>query len=369
LWHWPLLVLASSFWARQPDVPEALSILGLSFVVATLSWRFIETPVRKRAVFATRPSIYRAAGAGVAAVAVAGAALWVSQGWPQRYPQPMRTFALASYDISPFRDACTNRSPSVVRNGSVCVIGAPNVTPSFAVVGDSFADALAPGLDAAARERGVAGLLLIQTGCLPLFGVKAGAPCDTFLAAAESRLRESPNLHNIVLIARWSGFVGASRFGAIRRSGGLLRDADTKAPSVEENQRVVQRGFQRTLAALPERQIYVVAYLPEQAVLVPQAATTRALMGQDPSPGVPRALFDRRQMRVREILEAPALAALHVIDASASLCTARDCPIVVDGVPYYFDDNHISRTAAIRIRAMFAPALGGAVYERVAEVR
>lgn len=47
LWHWPLLVFARRWKGSELDVAQTGAILALAFVLATLSYRFIEQPIRR----------------------------------------------------------------------------------------------------------------------------------------------------------------------------------------------------------------------------------------------------------------------------------------------------------------------------------
>lgn len=58
LWHWPLLAFGrySSFEPLSWEL--RIGLLALAIVLSVLSWRFVETPFRKRGLCATRRSIF-----------------------------------------------------------------------------------------------------------------------------------------------------------------------------------------------------------------------------------------------------------------------------------------------------------------------
>jgi peptidoglycan/LPS O-acetylase OafA/YrhL len=354
LWHWPILVLAGSLLGRQPTALEGVALLALGLGVSVLSWRFVEQPARKRVMFPTRSAMFTASGVSIACLAAIGAFVWSAQGLPERFRPPVRVFAMGAEDFHPKRGACGVRLDSLAEP---CVVGAEATQPSIAVIGDSFADAFVPGIAEAAAERGDSAALYI-IGCLPLMGVGEDyAGCSALTDAVARKIAASPEIRTILLVGRWTAFVEGTRFGALRSRTQFYTDDETAAPSLEENQRVFARSLRRSLEALGGRQIHIVAYWPEQPVLAPQAATSRALLGLDPSRGLSREDFDRRQARVREVLDAIAMPNVHVLDASEYLCNDLECPVVTDGSANYFDDNHVSRTAAVRIRGLLAPAL------------
>ena len=58
LWHWPLLVF-TNYWSLGPlSLISRLGLLVLALLLAILSWRFVETPIRHRAIFPARSSLF-----------------------------------------------------------------------------------------------------------------------------------------------------------------------------------------------------------------------------------------------------------------------------------------------------------------------
>ncbi|MCK6079073.1 acetyltransferase [Microbacterium sp. EYE_5] len=88
LWHWPIVVLMTvATTGVSPDVEVPLPVgaitLALSLIVAELSYRFVEQPVRRRGLRATLRGAARAFGAGparrlAATAAVAAGALLIA---------------------------------------------------------------------------------------------------------------------------------------------------------------------------------------------------------------------------------------------------------------------------------------------------
>ena len=84
LWHWPLLVFAR-YWTITPLTGwQSAAIVIASFILAALSWRYVEQPFRGK-----RPAIPRrillASAATAMSVAVAFGLATASTGWPARF--------------------------------------------------------------------------------------------------------------------------------------------------------------------------------------------------------------------------------------------------------------------------------------------
>ena len=74
LWHFPMLILAEREWGPL-SAAARLGILGLSVVVAAVSYHLVENPVRHSAALAASPARSLVMGAWIALAGVGGAAL------------------------------------------------------------------------------------------------------------------------------------------------------------------------------------------------------------------------------------------------------------------------------------------------------
>jgi len=351
LWHWPIFAFARYRLLRELSAVEGLALSGLAVLVAALSWALVERPFR-HATGQGRARLFTDALLCCGLVAALGGHLYAHRGLPERLSGPVRAAAEAAFDVNPDSDACHNRSPEQLRGDQVCVLGG-DARPSFVVLGDSFADALIPGIDAAARDAGRSGYVMTKGGCPPLFGVHHAA-CQAFNAAALAFIQRHEDIDTVVMMARWSGFAEGQRFGEARPEI-LITDAESTTASPEENRRVLARGAARSLAALAPRRVVLVAFMPEQPVSPPRALAVARERGLALAVGVDRATYDARQRQVRAWTDELARqGAVTVIDLGPALCDAAGCPGERDGVVLYSDDNHISRAGAIAIKSTLA---------------
>ena len=74
LWHMPPIVFARLALGREPVAAELAMLVALSFAAATLSWRFVEQPFRKRSAVANPQILKRYGAALLAGLGLAGAA-------------------------------------------------------------------------------------------------------------------------------------------------------------------------------------------------------------------------------------------------------------------------------------------------------
>ncbi|WP_084506849.1 acyltransferase family protein [Geminicoccus roseus] len=369
LWHWPLIVFAQNFvLQRDLHLLEMGLLLLATLGISILSWRFVERPFRHGTA---RPPIMvlKTATAGMAAFAVLGFGVWLGQGWPGRFSEPVQQFAMAVHDRNPKREDCDSRSPEEVRAGRVCRIGEHGARPTFAVVGDSFGDAMMPGIEAAARQGGKAGIVLTRSGCNPLFGIRQSDPeCRVHMDAVLDFLAKSKDVEDVVFVGRWTRIAEGTRFGVRHMEDAFILDDQSRERSHAENRRVFARAVHRIPRLLPSKTIYVTAFIPEQSVNVPQAAFLAALAGETPEIGVDRRTFDVRQAYVRRVLsEASKEDGIRVLDVGNYLCDREQCRATEEGRALYFDDNHVTRSAALKYHRIFRPVFGEGIREASAE--
>lgn len=149
LWHWPVIVFARYEGFYSATLPQAALIVALSFAIAVLSWRFIETPFQTRALLPERQRMLRAATACV----VAGLALGLGLGRPggaEDAPGIVSEVDRVAARTSYGEGVCFFSVEVPLRPGDMerCLATRPD-RENYLLIGDSFAAHLWPGLSAA----------------------------------------------------------------------------------------------------------------------------------------------------------------------------------------------------------------------------
>lgn len=83
LWHQPVYAFARIASFEEPTPFTFVTLAAVSFLLAVLSWRFIEQPFRKKSRL-TRGNVFLATGAMTAGLASLGLAMHLGQGFPDR---------------------------------------------------------------------------------------------------------------------------------------------------------------------------------------------------------------------------------------------------------------------------------------------
>ncbi|WP_232492571.1 acyltransferase family protein [Novosphingobium kaempferiae] len=375
LWHWPLLIL-SRYWRGEYASPaETAAWLALVFVVATLSWRFVEQPFR-RARWVTPPRLVGGAAFAACAVLSMGALSYVTNGMPDRFSRETQVYITASGGFLQDMSRCTRAGSGPLAGVETCAIG-PEGKPEFLIWGDSHLRAQMDGLAMAAREAGRPGLIIWHAGCPPLFGLakqeSAATPDQDRACMDDNRriraaIRQFPDIHRLLLVGRWAYYadgkgVGRDAHNVIRLApedgSGLPRNvaqadlfgAALKLTVAELNGDGYEVYLMRQVPELPQYDSIRVARDMAYGRLTADQARTLASV-QMP------ALRERTRLAEAPIDQLVADRQVRLIDPWPRLC-ADKCSGMQNGTSLYFDNNHMTYAGAVSLRDLFIPFLSG----------
>jgi peptidoglycan/LPS O-acetylase OafA/YrhL len=364
LWHQPLLAFARL--ALDAPLPLAWrwGVVALTFVLAALSWKFVEQPWRRAPRRGERRTL-----AFAAALAVAGLALGLAGTLAaDRAVTPLPANVQAAFRRPPRADACFDIPQARKDPSRWCAIhpGA-EAQPSFVLFGDSHALQLLETFEAAARAAGRSGVFTGFSGCPPLLDVvlltePEGSERDC--AALNRRMLSwvsASGVRDVYLVAKWSYYTdlwnGTRYLQALGRSRAEKR-------SVENSRRAFEAGYAATVrayAALGVR-LHVLQQVPQQ-LYEPRAIYERVLK----APGeharllaqwsVPRARHLALQAFPDRVLRRADLPSREVLDADDLLCDAERCLLGTPSQPYYQDRSHLSAAGADRLLTLITPSL------------
>ncbi len=202
LWHWPLLVFFGIIKFAPLTLLERTLVVGLSFALAALTYRFVEIPFRFG-----RPNRFRIAGlcSGMALVALAGGVVVEGRGFDFRMPPEIREMTDVLTDSSKWRvHECLLDLSHETSFAESCVDR--NRRPLVFLWGDSTAGALLPGLRKAQETNDFGIAQFTSSSCVPALNIDvAGLPnCrainDKVLALAR---QIKPDI--VLLHSTWDG--------------------------------------------------------------------------------------------------------------------------------------------------------------------
>ncbi len=371
LWHWPLLVFAPIWNVYELTAAGTTVVVALSFVAATLSWRFVEAPFRRKdGLFGGRGRLFASVATASVALVAFGLFGRISDGWPARIPD--RVVELAGYATSenPRQRECFDQPGSPVRVDRSCNFGAA-VTPSVAVWGDSHADAMITAIGAVAARHDASALFFGSTGCPPIVGVEPGfrqGACLARNAEVLERILRDPNLETVILIARYALYIdGHSRtYGPAEADDPtdyLLTDASGAHLAPPARQALFERQLRATVDSLERarKRVVVVYPVPEVGYSVPTTLAALAMKGVSPASFTrPFALYEARQRYIFGVLDGlNARSGIVRLYPHRRLCDGEVCAVYAEGAPLYCDDDHLDLEGASFIADMFDVAFAG----------
>jgi len=348
LWHWPIIVFSQYLKGTNLDKPEKIALLFLIFAVATLSWRFVETPFRKKRLLPTRKSIFIGSLAATVILIGAGLAALVSSG---------------DKDLERWK-ACDDAQERIAEERSLCVLGEESGTPRFILWGDSHARALASAVDDSAQRLGKTGFMASNTACPPLQGIERveRRQCNEFNETIFSYIEDNEDIDTVILAGRWAISAEGTRY--MNEDGDPIRLIDTYAePGQHEIQiNYFETGLLRTIQALLaiNKQVFIVGPVPEVGRDVRAVNHIALITNRDVNEMIAPSIedFESRNEKVLRILSRLEKEFdVHVLSPSELLCESTFCRVALqDGTALYRDDHHLSTFGAKYISEIFDTA-------------
>ena len=352
LWHWPLLVIARLETLGEIGPWGIGAICALSFMLAWLTYRFVENPLRRRQspLMATRKRTFVIGALGSIAVLLMalGLGTWARVGWRGDGAQASLQEILAGMRKS--RTTCGQSRPydGTLRTDQDCDLATATGKPAIMLWGDSHADALATMVDAAARQSGMHMRLRYTPECPPLPGfstVLAGVQfprgsgedggCRAYNAdvLAEALKLSHEGLVTVVMEAHWPAYV-----------------------STPEALQAASTSLMRTAAQLRHAGLHVILIAPkvEQPHEVPACLARRP---EAQCESTRASAESHRQDAFVMLQRAARVDGVQLLDPVIVLCSADTCPAVADGAVLYSDRHHLTVAGAMRLLPMFTSML------------
>jgi peptidoglycan/LPS O-acetylase OafA/YrhL len=353
LWHWPLLAYGRITQRGTLSMELGLALAAAAVVLATLTWRFVENPLRAGSARVPPAPVLLRYGALSLVLCLAGGTIYMSDGMRSYASAQMLKTERARRDINPKWTCLRFQADTSPLPLDRCLTGDPQA-PRLVVWGDSHADSLAQAVSEVADDQGLATLQLTMAACPPLLGaeVLAGGDeeshCRWFNEQVLEYVRGDPRVVSVLLIGRWPLYTENTRFGA-DDGGPNMYLVDTQDPeeSRESSRRVYSRSLARTIDSVRSlgKKVIVVGPIPPQGVNVPDclARNLLPLSGQSTCSVSYDSVRRRAAFTDAEIERlAAARPGVCIEDPIQVLCSKTSCPSQRDGKILYANDDHLS---------------------------
>jgi peptidoglycan/LPS O-acetylase OafA/YrhL len=336
LWHWPVFVFAKTWMMRAPSHWEAVALIVLSTVLATLSWRYIERPFRGKNGLLSRRALFISAFCVIAISVGIDSQVKSSDGWINRYPDEVKSILAASDDYDSRQSKCLTSK----MNASGCLYGNQNTPPAIVLWGDSHGAVYSVLLGKLAKDRGQSVQVFTMPSCPPTPGWQIEeqtwrGSCSRFQELALQTILDSPSIQTVILSARFPGYYKPG--DATDFSKAFLNSID-----------ILQQAGKKVALVYP---------VPEMGSHVPKTLAKAALDGIDPNSVTQPidTLFKKFGNVFQWMDEVSQEKGLITIYPHSLLCENDKCYFYRDGQVLYHDKHHISLTGAKYLSPLFEP--------------
>jgi peptidoglycan/LPS O-acetylase OafA/YrhL len=324
LWHWPALVLPSSALGRPLQIRERFLCILLTIVLAHITSKFVEQPLRHRSFSAKKTYGFFATTTAVsllAGVAIASTASSVIKVKGTNY-----SFNLEQVVAKPavYGDGC-HVNYGEVESGD-CTYGEKGSATKVVLYGDSHAAQWFPTLEVLAREKGFELISLTKSACPSVDvprsdqGAYKNSECDKWRENSVKRIQKIKP--TAVILSSFQYFTEP-------------RGYSSRAQWWNEGQRRLLADLQGS-----SRNLIYISDTPQPLRDIPNCLASQDVKDCDTTEKTPNVIIN----------------GFKKIDPTPWLCT-NVCSSIKDGYVVYRDGSHISVQSALALAPLLETAL------------
>lgn len=326
LWHWPIMVFARELLAGNFSNAAALTVVAVSFLLAFLSWRYIERPFRKPGLH--KPIKVFALAAILMTISVCfGSLVNYSEGWPGRFGDQLISLEgdLESYNLG----TCFLKEdqPASQWQGERCVVQEGH-SHNVLLWGDSFAAHYVPGVMANPQLIDANIIQYSAGGCAPVFDFNpAYRPyCKEFSAGADGVITDY-DIHTVVMAAAWQ----------LALDNGLSFEA-----------------LKSTMARLRAKgiRVIVIGQSPRFSASVQDVSNRATIRGADISTSKVDIDLARLNAQLKYIAGSE-----NFVDPSTVFCVQQECRFKEGEEFFFWDDGHYTTLGSTRAARYIFPKI------------
>jgi len=347
LWHWPIF---SFMHYRRIDVSLLNGSLAVAaaFLLAYLTWKFVERPVRGNRKIQFKPAFFRYYALPAAFFMAVGLYSYVTEGAPLRFPEETRQL-ISSYSFA--RDlthSCSIRPDdyqkvTVDYLNSHCAFGdLEQKKPEVLLIGDSHADHFKPFVDELASQAKLRALFHVQGGCFPIYLPDDGpnpSPASNLAVCRQHNadlLGYAGQFKYVVLAGFWSSEYDENFYrrldaavGKVIKAGAIPVVFKDNPSSEQDMSRCVLFKKRGWIAANSNCNLSYVAAMQIQAPA------------------------DQAIDRIKEKYPSAI-----IVDPKRVMCSGSECATSIGNIALYKDSNHINTIAAKLLGDRYIGAAG-----------
>ena len=338
LFHWPLISFVHIIKGATPDPKLIAAAVGLSFVLAVVTYYCLERKLRHSRWRWTVPLLL----AGFLALGGVGAAIWKGKLPPKPPSLEVQQVNQAISEwppVKPYDFFAGYHSQRNVREITRTQIGGSG--PQTLFFGDSNMYMYAPRIHEllhAGDEKSRGAIFITRGGCCPIPGVlRPDIPAsENLVPVFEDEVLTNPAIDRVVIAARWQAYLSR---GSISTINGIKS-------GTEEGRREALAAFGSMITKLVSsgKRVTVLLAIPSGESLDPHRMVTRTFLGGQTCRVVPMAAESFRSTYGGPIAELASVSAANgadVIDPMQFLCRDGICIAMNEDGPIRADAGHL----------------------------
>ena len=342
LWHWPIFVYARYVNIEPLTSLQNLVLVVISILLATLSWHFVERPFRKTRPNKLRAPAFIAGSVAMSCAAACGTIFVFLNGLPNRLPENV----LAVTNDKQYRSVegeCHMVYAQKLK--SLCLRGATGGAPSFILVGDSHAGAVADSVFEAAKEAGISGYQLSDSGYSPTYVYTKWGEEEKFRFLNKrftTVLDGESNIALVLIVVYWTQAILQNQY------------YDSEGNRVTGDVAVYE-GIKALANRYPSRTFMLMEAPPHSPLFGAHVRAREMLFRHFVNEDVSTEAYRVMRMPYADILHRlAALPNVITLDIEPYICSTSICPAEMKGgALMYRDDNHLSVGGAEFLVPMF----------------
>lgn len=208
LWHWPIDVLAKYLWLRPISDLEKGFLVLISFVLAYLTWKYIEQPFREKGrLLVSRKALFGVTVFSFLVTSSVGALIYYQDGiaWRNENGRDILEQAEWNWHIHG-KNPLYGELELLPGFTEPAKCGISYLDPEFAIWGDSHAMSWLPGLDKSAKLQGKAVAVFTHSSYPPILGYeqfRSDFNTNDLTKDVLNYLSDNPSIKTVILAAAW----------------------------------------------------------------------------------------------------------------------------------------------------------------------
>lgn len=345
LWHWPIFTFLR-YRKIEIDLPVGISAVTLSFLLAYLTWKFVETPVRQNKNIQFKKAFVRIYALPAAAFLSVGIYSYATEGAPARFSGDMHEL-ISSYSYE--RDltrSCSIREEDYQKVSadylsSHCAFGdVRQQKAQVLLIGDSHAGHFKPFVEQLAEDARLKAVFHVQGNCRPISLAEPGKEVASEPSTCKKRNTDlislAGNFKYVILAGFWSDYKGA----------------DLEAEFISTVEKIEEAGatpiiFKDNASHEPDL---------SQCILHKK----RGWIEQDRNCNIPYRVAASEQAAVDAAIDRVKSKKPHVrvVDPKQIMCNADECVTYISNIALYKDSNHINSKASKMLGEFYISRVG-----------